>query len=216
MITLADGLNGAGKTEYIVSLLYKEWQAGAEIYSNIPLYFSKNNERVHYWSNLQELYNVKNGIIFIDEAQRLLDNRRWASLPTEFSEKLAQHRKHGLDVYTTTPNINHIDLRLKNLVARWFRCESILRIPGNQRLKPIVQLVFVYEMFKKEDAAGRLIKYYGKRKWRWIGRWWTRRLYDTYGDVGLSHFLTKAKICDKKMKVVIASRELINRGKVRF
>lgn len=216
MILLADGLNGSGKTELVVSLIYKEWLTGIHIYSNIPLYFSPKNERIHYWTNLQELYNIKDGIIFIDEAQRLLDNRRWASLPTEFSEKLAQHRKHGLDVYTTTPNINHIDLRLKNLVACWYRCESVLRLPLNQRKKPILQIIFCYEMLKKEDAAGRLIKYYGKRRVRLISRWWTPRRYDTYGDVGLSHYLTKTKICDKKMKIVIASRELINRGKVRF
>jgi len=137
MIKLWTGRNGAGKSLEAVRALFWCWLTGSQIYSNIPLFFTKadrkngtpTTERISYYEDLTELISAEYGVIFMDEAQVLCDCRQWESLPPEFRWKLQQHRKHRLDFYGTTQNIKRVDISLRELVQDWTHCVRLIKIP---------------------------------------------------------------------------------------
>lgn len=215
MIIVITGLTGSGKTWFMTRLMLNDWKNGAEIYANFPLYFPNENERVSRWHNLDELYHLTNGVIAIDEGQKLFDARRWSSLPISFAEKIAQHRKHFLDIYTTTQDVGHIDLRLRSNIHELFNCYSIFRYPRNDRVKPIFQIIKITKRQRREND-NRIIWEKVKTKIHFISRYWTRELYNTYGDIGFEKYICRIKRQGKQWKAKIYSRDLINRGKARL
>jgi hypothetical protein len=222
MIILIEGLNGSGKTYLMAHMLeweYKKYKA--ELYVNFPLKFG-SEDRVIEWSALEELQHLtakreeKYRIIGIDESQKLLDCHRWASLNPAFREMLAQHRKFSLDVYTTTQSISHVDKRLRDLVGELYHCESVFRWPADQRQKPVLQWVNVYKMERRQTEDNRSVWRRKKRQIVLISKFWSKELYNTYGTIGLSHYLLK--VCRKKSKLFgkLYSRNLVNSGKARL
>lgn len=216
MITVITGLTGSGKTWFMTRLMLKDWKAGAEVYTNFPLLFPNENEGVHRWHNLDELWSLNNGIICIDEGQKLFDARRWGSLPVSFAEKIAQHRKHLLDIYTTTQDIGHIDLRIRSNVHELYSCQSIFRFPKNDRVKPFLQLIKIIKKKRVVNSDDRLRFEKVSQKYFFISRFFTKTLYDTYGDIGFNRFLCKIKREKNKWIAKIYSRDLVNRGKARL
>lgn len=217
MIVLITGLTGSGKTWFMSRLMLNDWKQGSDIYSNYPLYFPNNNERVHRWHNLDELYRLNNGVIGIDEGQKLFDARRWGSLPISFSEKIAQHRKHFLDIYTTTQDIGHIDIRYRSNIHELFNCTSIFRFPNNDRVKPVLQLIRIIKKKRVITASDDRLKWEKvKTKFFLISKFWTKEIYNTYGDIGFNRFICQIQRDKKKWIAKIYSRDLINRGKARL
>lgn len=216
MITVITGLTGTGKTWLMTRLMLKDYKAGAEIFANFPLYFPNDNERVSRWHNLDELYNLNGGVIAIDEGQKLFDARRWGSLPVSFAEKIAQHRKHFLDIYTTTQDIAHIDLRVRSNIHELYNCQSVFRWPRNDRVKPILQLIRVIKKRRKISDGDRLVWEVINRRIKFISRFWTKELYNTYGDIGFEKYICKIKREKNKWTAKIYSRQLVNNGKARL
>lgn len=218
MIILIQGLTGAGKTWFMTRLIHKEWLAGAKIYNNFPLCFENQNENTQRWYNLTEIYYLQNGIIAIDEAQKLLDARRWASLPLSFAEMIAQHRKHHLDIYTTTQHISHIDVRMRTLVHELYECKNIFRFPRNERSYPILQFISVIHRKRlSNDENGRITwSKFGRTKFFFISKYFTKKLYESYADVGFNRYVCKTKFEKKRWLTKIYSRELVNSGKARL
>jgi hypothetical protein len=223
MITVITGLTGSGKTWFMTRLIYKEWKAGAVINTNFPIYFSKDNEDINRWHQLDEIYRISNGIIAIDEGQKLFDARRWGSLPISFAEKIAQHRKHFLDIYTTTQDIGHIDVRVRTNIHELYHCQSIFRFPKNERKHPLFQLIIISKKKRSFNVEDRLVwEKAGRKKIFFISSLWTKTLYNTYADIGMERFLCKIKYEQKlgqkkgKWLVKIYSRDLINQGKARL
>lgn len=217
MIVLITGLTGSGKTWFMTRLMLNDWKNQADVYSNFPLYFPNGNERVHRWHNLDELYHLSNGVIAIDEGQKLFDARRWGSLPISFAEKIAQHRKHYLDIYTTTQDIGHIDLRYRSNIHELFNCQSLFRIPKNDRVKPILQFIRITKKKRTVSAVDDRLKFEKvNNKYFFISRFWTKEYYNTYGDIGFNKFICRIKREKNKWRGKIYSRDLINRGKARL
>ena len=217
MIILITGLTGSGKTWFMTRLMLNDWKNQADIYSNFPLYFPNDNERIHRWHNLDELYHISNGVIAIDEGQKLFDARRWGSLPISFAEKIAQHRKHYLDIYTTTQDIGHIDLRVRSNIHELFNCQSLFRFPKNDRVKPILQFIKITKKKRVVSATDDRLKFEKvNNKYFFISRFWTKELYNTYGDIGFNKFICRIKREKNKWRGKIYSRDLINRGKARL
>jgi hypothetical protein len=216
MIVVITGLTGSGKTWLMTRLMLSDWKNGANIYPNFQLNFPNNNERVERWHNLDETYIIKNGVIAIDEGQKLFDAHRWASLPVSFSEKIAQHRKQFLDIYTTTQDIGHIDLRVRSNIHELFNCQSVFRFPQNDRVKPILQLIKVVRKKRVISINDRLVWEKVNTKYHFISRFFTKDLYNTYSDVGMNKFLCKIIRDKKNWKIKIYSRDLVNRGKARL
>jgi hypothetical protein len=216
MIVVITGLTGSGKTWFMTRLMLKDWKQGADIYANFPLFFPNENERINRWHNLDELYNLTGGVIAIDEGQKLFDARRWGSLPISFSEKIAQHRKHFLDIYTTTQDIGHIDLRIRSNIHELYNCQSIFRWPKNDRVKPILQLIKITKKQRILSDGDRLQWERKSKKHFFISRLWTKELYNTYGDIGFEKYICRIKRENNKWKAKIYSRNLINSGKARL
>lgn len=217
MIVVITGLTGSGKTWFMTNkLLMADRKAGAELFVNFPLYFPNDNESVTRWHNLDELYHLHSGVIAIDEGQKLFDARRWASLPISFAEKIAQHRKHHLDIYTTTQDFGHIDVRIRSNIHELYNCASLFRLPRNDRVKPLLQLIRVVKKRRILQADDRIHWEIVGKKTYFISRLWTKELYNTYGDIGFERYLAKIKYVNKKWLGKIYARDLINQGKARL
>jgi predicted AAA+ superfamily ATPase len=103
MLTVIEGATGGGKTIFLVNYILKaEWEKGESIFPNFPMAYDIQKTGISRWHILDDTFHLEKGIIVIDEAQKLLDARRWASLPMFFAEKIAEHRHHHLDFYTVT------------------------------------------------------------------------------------------------------------------
>lgn len=221
MIIEIDGATGSGKTWLMVRLARKEWQKGTNIYTNFPLYFSETNEGIYRWHQLDELYHLNNGVILIDEATKLMEARRWASLPINFSEKIAQHRHHLLDIYVATQDLGHIDIRVRTNIHERYSCISLFRWPRNERVKPILQYIRIIKRTRVMNEEGNRVSWtkIGSKHY-FISKFWTKDYYSTYADIGFERFLCKIHLDHRKKKNKwlgkVYSRELVNQGRARL
>jgi hypothetical protein len=128
MISIITGRPGQGKTFVATLLAYKEWLKGVKIYSNYRLNFGKTYNKVVYWTELDDLLDVKNGLILMDEASVYLNSRNWDKLTPEFQYKLQQHRKDGLNILSTTQSINRVDSVYRELVHNYYKVKKLISI----------------------------------------------------------------------------------------
>lgn len=218
MIIGIEGLANAGKTFYCTKLLKREWKKGSRIHSNYKLLFSESNENIFRWKALSELYNLKNGIITVDEASIVLDNQNWMRLPQGFKDLIAKHRHHKVDIYTTMQNYLDIDVKVRKNIHELYTTECIFRIPKNQRVKPIIQISTI---MKKRRVYGESHSIRWANAWAFkrlmiISRLWTKAYYDTYADMDLDKYLCQMKIQKGKPLLKMYSREIVDRGKRRI
>jgi len=198
---------------------------GADVHVNYPIMNFPIGCKTSRWHQLAELYDLKGGVIGIDEAQKLFDARRWASLPQSFTDKISQHRKHHLDIYTTTQDLGHIDLRVRSNVHELYRCVSLYRFPKNERVKPAFQIIQVMKKKRQHSLETERLTWYPawkRPRLYYISKFWTKTYYDTYADVGLDKLLCKVKFEQKpgqkkgSWMIKIYDRDLVNRGKARL
>lgn len=222
MWIVIDGLAGAGKTWLQTRLLKKEWENGSALYVNYNVKFNDTNEGITRYSNIDELYHLTRATIGIDDAQKLAGF--WISMPISFRDKIALHRHHELDVISTTQDFMNMHVQIRRNVHVLYRCQSLFRFPRNDRVKPVIQWIRVVKKERKlaDDADSIKFQMVGRAKWYFISRFWTKKYYDTYEDIGAERFLCKLsyqkKIGEKKGKwlMKIYSKDLINAGKSRL
>lgn len=223
MITVIDGLTGSGKTFVMTSILYKYWKAGDKIYPNYELLFSEENENIEEWEYLDETSRMTNGVVAIDEGQKFFDAVINGTVPAGFWEKVAQHRKDFIEFITTTQDFLHIHWRVRSNVHQRITCRSIFRIPRNERILPLLQLIKVTPKLRRPDHEERTIKWIKKKSYYLlISRLWTKKRYNTYRSIGLDRFLCKVFYQRKpgqrkgKWRAKIYSRQLVINGKARM
>lgn len=210
MMTVITGLTGSGKTYLMSRLLLKARKSGENVYANLSLNFPHDNEGVFRWHALSETYNIKNGVIGIDEGQKLFDARAWADLPMTFAEKIASHRHHFLDVITTSQDFGHIDVRMRSNIHELYHCQSLFRFPKKDRYRPMLQVIRIIRKQRSfDDIVGIKWVKVGSRL-RFISKYWTKQLYDTYANIDLSHFICQIKREKKKWLITLKSRQLSN------
>jgi len=202
MFRLYTGKTGTMKTLLMTRWAYGQWKKGAKILSNYRLFFSEKNERIRYFSNLEEIYSFKDGIILIDEAQVLLDSRCWQDLPENFSYKITQHRKHGLDFCATTQHIGMIDIRARQLVQDWTHCEKVLRFPFNDRAKTIFQISRTNKLTAQSNDDGKFSASKSRLRFHFI-HCKQKALYNTYFDIGMSNLDVKIEHDEGKTKILV-------------
>jgi hypothetical protein len=210
MITVITGLTGSGKTWLMTRILKKRRKAGDIIYANLSLNFPNDNEGVVRWHNLSETYNITNGVIAIDEGQKLFDAHLWPFLPLSFAEKIASHRHHFIDIFTTTQDFGHIDIRVRSNVHELYNCKSVFRWPKKESKKPILQYIKIIKKQRSfDDTVGIKWDKVGQSS-HFISRLWTKELYNTYANIDLSHFICQIKRDKKKWLITLQSRQLAN------
>lgn len=172
------------------SLTEKAWDLAKRYYAKYfkKAYNPKRRGRIIYFEDITEILEARNGIICMDEGQNLLEARNWESLPAEFSNKLRQHRKHKLDLYTTTQNLGTIDINYRRLVQRWFHVTEVFALFGFRNPswltihrideKDIDSLYNNVDDMLVEVIASRLFIIHRFKK----------RLYDTMYDIGFTFY----------------------------
>jgi len=140
--------------------------------------------RISYFENISEILEVHDGLILFDEAQVLFNARQWESLPSEFQYKLQQHRKHRLDLYCTTQNMGTIDITYRRLVQHWIHCSALWAFWGFQmHAKEVKDIDMLYNLIDDLKTPSLSQSTYFITPW-------SRRLYDTYYDIGFKRFRT--------------------------
>ena len=208
MITLITGLTGAGKTFLMSRLMLKRRKEGETIYCNLALEFPNDNEGVVRWHALSELYSLENGVIGIDEGQKLFNARLWRFLPLSFSDKIASHRHQFIDIITTTQDLGNIDVVFRRNIHELYNCASLFRYPKKEKYKPIFQIIRIVKKNRIfDDTAG--IKFVeGGKKLYFLSKFWTKSLYNTYANINLSHYICQIKREKKKWLIILHSRQL--------
>jgi len=209
MITVITGLTGAGKTWLMSRLALKLRKQGEIIYPNLQFYFPNNNEGVMRWHHLSETYVLTKGIICIDEGQKLFNARRWMFLPSGFADKICSHRHQFIDIITTTQDLGHIDVRVRGNIHEVYHCRSIFRFPANERKQPYFQIISVLHK-KRNFMNDSTISFVSSSRpsYRFISRFFTKKLYDTYANIDLSHYICQIKRDKKKWQINLLSRKL--------
>lgn len=219
MIICITGLTGSGKTWLQTQMIRRSWREGFPAHVNYPVSFPPDNEDVYRWHQLPEIYDIKNGVIGIDEGQKLFDARKWFSLPQSFTDKITQHRKHGVDIITNTQDLGQIDIRIRSNIHELYNCKSVIRIPRNERVKPVFQILSVMKYGRTLSSETQRITWHNIWKFRrlhFISKYWTVSYYNTYADVGLEKYLCRIKLEKNKWQIKLYNRDLVDRGRARL
>lgn len=100
------GSLGSGKTLTMSLLSYCASMLGVPVYSN---YSTSYALRI---SSLPHLFNLRSGLLVLDEMQALLDSREFKR-NTNITQWLMLIRKFGLGLYYTSQHIDNVDKRLR-------------------------------------------------------------------------------------------------------
>lgn len=222
MWTVIDGLAGSGKTWYQTRLVRRDWKQGLDVWGNYRLMFNENNDGVFRFHIIDEIYHLSHAVLAFDEIQDIAGH--WQGMPIAFRNKIAHHRHNYIDVYSTTQDFNDLHVELRRNVHERYRCQSLLRWPKKDSVKPLLQIIKVTHKVRTIRADNDDIKFQkiGRAKFYFISRLWTREYYDTHANIDFNRFICKV-LFERKPKakkgewiVKIYSRDLVSRGKARL
>ena len=127
------GLPGSSKTTRLaracIDLLYRNKkhyeQTGTirPLVSNIKFSLAVESEFdgfIKYWADVEELTPLRDCDVAIDEAMVYFDSRSWEHLSLDVRRWLAQHRKHGIEIYFTAQEFMQVDISFRRLVSDLF------------------------------------------------------------------------------------------------
>jgi len=218
MITAITGLHGAGKTWFLVNkFLYPHWLAGGNILTYNDLLFSENNERIEKFYQLSDLYGADNVMVGFPELQKLLSAENWRSMPGSFRDTLSEHRHQRMNFVGDTQNLMLIDINLRRHISEVYHCRTIIRLPKDETVLPVLHWIRVQKKIQRYDNAGNqiLFKDVGPEKNYFISKLWTKTLYNTYEQLRTSKFCMWGELVKGKHNFRMVNRELIQSGKVR-
>lgn len=118
------GLPGAGKTYWISKLGLEAIKKGRKVYANFSL------KGAEYYSDLRDLFEIRNGLILVDEINLLCPSRWWDRLPPHLAYFWSQTRKQQLDIYWTAQHPDRVD-KIVREISNWIWL--IRKLPFNCR-----------------------------------------------------------------------------------
>jgi len=124
MVIAYTGKPGAGKTLSAVRYIVKDRRQ--TVFSNVKLEIPNKNIVEILPSNVQDLKKLRDGIVFIDEANFVFSSRFWSRIPKDLIQFWAMHRKRGVDLILTSHSLKRIDIILRELVSYEIRCKTLL------------------------------------------------------------------------------------------
>lgn len=131
-IICIEGHRGGGKSCLATKMATERIASGINVFSasglsmNFDPLVKLQPENAHkfgsfyLWDKFEQMYNVRGGLIIIDEAYRYMDARRWTEFPDRMKLKLAQNRhetldKRDTDLLVICQDINQIDVNFRRL-----------------------------------------------------------------------------------------------------
>lgn len=115
------GLPGAGKTlSAIEEKVLPAYLAGVPIWSNTFI----NLKGVNYFSDIEEVLDKRNILLFIDELGFVLDPYDWANIPKSVRVFFQFHRKKKIEIVSTTQDISFLAKPARVLVSNYIFCEN--------------------------------------------------------------------------------------------
>ena len=103
------GLPGSGKTYYVTKLALKAIKEGRPVYANYKIPGAK------YFSRLEDIFAVRNGVIIVDEINLVCPSRWWNKFPPQLAYFWSQTRKFGLDIYWTSQHWDRVDKIIREI-----------------------------------------------------------------------------------------------------
>jgi hypothetical protein len=127
MIVLHTGKLGVGKSYWATREVWSSLENGIDCYVNWDIdftdYYLRYRKsirfflrrlwcwytsstpyfgRLYRWETFDDLYSLRRGICFFDEAHTMVSSLDWDKLPKDFVRKISQSRKHKLDMHFIT------------------------------------------------------------------------------------------------------------------
>jgi len=112
------GRPGKGKTLLMTWDVRKAMRRGADVYANYPVLGAR------FWTQLEQTYGVRRGIIAMDEAGSIVNSRKWEKLPDDVVRQWQQSRKLGLDLYFTAQAFTGVDKILRGITNLVWVCQG--------------------------------------------------------------------------------------------
>ncbi len=123
MVIAYTGKPGSGKTLSAVRYIYKDHRK--TVFTNVKLEIPNKNIVQILPSNVEDLKRLRDGIVFIDEANFVFSSRFWNRIPKDLIQFWAMHRKRGVDLILTSHSLKRIDIILRELVSYEVRCKTL-------------------------------------------------------------------------------------------
>lgn len=177
MIHLVTGMQGSGKTLFLVSKAYEGYRKGKKIYSNVDLNFPY--QEMDYNDIVNCTY--ENAVVIIDEVHQLLPSRRsMSSINVNIVDGfLSMVRKRGLEVWGSTQTQRKVDIRFREESDYIYLCEKWAHLNGrwsqvteSSDMSPDTQImisvlvcqVFSGQIMKFSFAGNPLFKLYSTKQ----------------------------------------------------
>jgi len=174
-ITLHTGNPRTGKTYGMHKQVLKCLNEGFVVHANYKIFWDGHTtkkwnwktfkfEKIHYpkenlktWKHLEDLFEIKSGIIAMDEAHVYINSRRWMTMPEEFEKKLAQHGKEGLHIIGTVQNLRRLDTVMRELIDYWYLYKVWPAPPRHPWKKHRPRIFIRYNVLMETDISPRRV-----------------------------------------------------------
>jgi hypothetical protein len=137
MITLRVGKLGVGKSYSTTWEVWTKLLKGIDCYVDweidfTPFIYAKRNSivwrtkkmlgmktmptgKLYNYQNLEELYGISDGEIYMDEAHKDLNSRDYMKIPKDFIKKMTQGRKYRTHMHFITQHEDMVDINIRRL-----------------------------------------------------------------------------------------------------
>jgi len=103
------GLPGSGKTYLLAKRASEAMKKKRPVYANFGLAGAK-----HY-AKLNDVFEVRKGVILVDEINLVCPSRFWNKFPPELAYFWSQTRKMELDIFWTAQHIDRVDKIIREI-----------------------------------------------------------------------------------------------------
>ena len=126
LVSLYFGLPGAGKTTLAVKHILEARQKGMNVFTNIDV---KIDGVFRVDRDDLGRYNISNGLVVIDEASLVYDNRAFKDFKRKDMEFNLLHRHDHIDIEYFTQKFDGVDSKIRNITTNvyWIRKQPIRR-----------------------------------------------------------------------------------------
>jgi len=191
MLVIIDGAPRSGKSWYQNKILYEYWKKGQNLFLNYDVNFSELNENITRFNTIDETFYLKNGVLGFDEAQDLFGF--WQSMPIQFRNLLSHHGHRGLEAIANCQSYHDLHPEARRMISEIYHVVRVFRLPFFETTKPYLMITKITHHERNGVYANGDPKFkkYGRSKYYFISRFWTKELYNTHSNIDNDRFICK-------------------------